>query len=154
MIKTNKLTLKEHTRDEHYKVIEQEGISSIFNSEVLSYNQYVSQLSKHINMFIIDSLFFDVNYIKEVIRLFKLAINGEDIDKQLKELNKDISFTDGFKSKMCYSNNSFPENTKHFFGRMGEKWQKLQNITKFQDCCFLLKIDEFWEYLTLFNNCS
>ena len=50
-------------------------------------------------MFIIDSLFFDVDYIKEVIRLFKLAINGEDIDKQLKELNKDISFTDGFINK-------------------------------------------------------
>lgn len=99
VIHSNKLTLKEHTRDEHYKVIEQEGISSIFNSEVLSYNQYVNQLSKHINMFIIDSLFFDVNYIKEVIRLFKLAINGEDIDKQLKELNKDISFTDGFINK-------------------------------------------------------
>lgn len=99
VIHSNKLTLKEHTRDEHYKVIEQEGISSIFNSEVLSYDQYVNQLSKHINMFIIDSLFFDVNYIKEVIRLFKLAINGEDINKQLKELNKDISFTDGFINK-------------------------------------------------------
>ena len=37
---------------------------------------------------------------------------------------------------MCYSHNSFPKNRKHFFGRREEKWQKLQNITKFQDCCF------------------
>ena len=65
------LALKENTRDVLYKVIEQEGVSSIFNDEVLSYIEYMEKLSKHINMFIFDSLFFDVNYIKEVIRLLR-----------------------------------------------------------------------------------
>ena len=30
----------------------------------------------------------------------------------------------------------FSEKQKTLFGRREEKWQKLQNITKFQDCCF------------------
>ena len=37
-IASKELSLKENTRDELYKVIEQEGVSSIFNDEVLSYN--------------------------------------------------------------------------------------------------------------------
>ena len=99
IVNSKNLTLKEHTRDEHYKVIEQEGVSSIFNSEVLSYDEYVNKLSTHINSFIIDSLFFDVNYIKEVIELFKHALKGEHIKEKLMKLDESIKFTDGFINK-------------------------------------------------------
>ena len=77
----------------------EEGISSIFNSEVLSYDAYMEKLSKHINMFIIDSLFFDVNYIKEVVNLFKDALNGTNIKQKLESLDNSIKFTDGFINK-------------------------------------------------------
>lgn len=99
LVSSNKLTLKEHTRDEHYKVIEQNGISSIFNSEVLSYDEYIKELSNNVNMFIFDSLFFEANYINEVVRLFKLASTGMNIKEELKSLNESISFTSGFINK-------------------------------------------------------
>ena len=99
VIKSKTLSLKEHTRDNMYKVIEQEGISSIFDSEVLSYISYMKELSTHINTFIFDSLFFDVNYIKEVVEIFKKAITGSDEVENLKSLDKSISFTDGFINK-------------------------------------------------------
>ena len=99
IISSKTLTLKEHTREEHYKVIEQEGVSSIFNSEVLSYDEYVKDLSTHVNMFIIDSLFFDVNYIKDVIKLFRQAENGTNVKEKLCKLDTSISFTDGFINK-------------------------------------------------------
>ena len=99
IINSKELTLKEHTRDEHYKVIEQEGVSSIFNSEVLSYDEEMKELSSHINSFIFDSLFFEASYIKEVIELFKKAINGINIKQELKKLNESISFTSGFINK-------------------------------------------------------
>lgn len=91
-IASKELSLKENTRDELYKVIEQNGISSIFASDVLCYLPYIDELEKHINSFIIDSLFFDVNYIKEVISLFK---NKESMDKLVK-LDESISFSSMF----------------------------------------------------------
>ena len=50
-------------------------------------------------MFIFDSLFFDANYIKQVIELFKKANNGEVIKEELKSLNENIAFTSGFINK-------------------------------------------------------
>ena len=91
-ISSKELSLKENTRDELYKVIEQNGISSIFASDVLCYLSYIDALEKHINSFIIDSLFFDVNYIKEVVSLFK---NKENMDKLVK-LDESISFSSMF----------------------------------------------------------
>ena len=99
LVNSKSLTLKEHTREEHYRVIEQNGISSIFNSEVLSYDEYIQELSKNVNMFIFDSLFFDASYIKQVIELFKKASNGKNIKEELKTLNENVSFTSGFINK-------------------------------------------------------
>ena len=93
------LALKENTRDTLYKVIEQEGVSSIFNDEVLSYIEYMEKLSKHINMFIFDGLFFDSAYIKNVIDLFKEAVDGKNNVEKLQKLNENIKFTDGFINK-------------------------------------------------------
>lgn len=90
------LTLKENTRNEHYKVLQQEGISSIFESKVLSYINHIDVLKTHINTFIIDSLFFKTDYIYNVINIFKDALNGIDVKGKIEGLDSSISFTDGF----------------------------------------------------------
>ena len=99
LVNSKELTLKEHTREEHYRVIEQNGISSIFNSEVLSYDKYIQELKENVNMFIFDSLFFDASYINEVVKLFKEASDGVDIKEKLQSLNENVSFTSGFINK-------------------------------------------------------
>jgi hypothetical protein len=51
-------------------------------------------------MFIIDSLFFDVNYIKEVINAFKDSItNNTNNEETIKKLDETIEFTTGFLNK-------------------------------------------------------
>lgn len=99
IIHSTTLSLKEHTRDDRYKVIEQEGVSSIFDSKVYSYLSYIKELSENINMFIVDSLFFETSYIKEVVELIKKAHQGIDVNEQLIKLDESISFTDGFLNK-------------------------------------------------------
>lgn len=99
LLYSNTLSLKEHTRDDRYKVIEQEGVSSIFDSKVYSYLPYVKELSENINMFIVDSLFFETSYIKEVVELIKKAHQGIDVTNDLVKLDESISFTDGFLNK-------------------------------------------------------
>lgn len=99
LIHSTTLSLKEHTRDDRYKVIEQEGVSSIFDSKVYSYLSYIKELSENINMFIVDSLFFETLYIKEVVELIKKAHQGIDVNEQLIKLDESISFTDGFLNK-------------------------------------------------------
>lgn len=99
LIHSTTLSLKEHTRDDRYKVIEQEGVSSIFDSKVYSYLSYIKELSENINMFIVDSLFFETSYIKEVVELIKKAQQGIDVNEQLIKLDESISFTDGFLNK-------------------------------------------------------
>ena len=96
---SKELYLKEETRDEKYKVLQQNGISSIFDSKVLSYLSYTKTLSKNINMFIIDALFFDSKYIYEVIDFFKRSLLEDNLDEKLKELDPSIDFTDGFLMK-------------------------------------------------------
>ena len=99
LIHSTTLSLKDHTRDDRYKVIEQEGVSSIFDSKVYSYLSYIKELSENINMFIVDSLFFETSYIKEVVELIKKAHQGIDVNEQLIKLDESISFTDGFLNK-------------------------------------------------------
>jgi collagenase-like PrtC family protease len=99
IIHSTTLSLKEHTRDDRYKVIEQEGVSSIFDSKVYSYLSYIKELSENINMFIVDSLFFETSYIKEVVELIKKAHQGIDVNEQLIKLDESISFTDRFLNK-------------------------------------------------------
>ena len=99
LLYSNTLSLKEHTRDDRYKVIEQEGVSSIFDSKVYSYLPYIKELSENINMFIVDSLFFETSYIKEVVELIKKAYQGIDVTEELTKLDESISFTDGFLNK-------------------------------------------------------
>lgn len=99
LIHSTTLSLKEHTRDDRYKVIEQEGVSSIFDSKVYSYLSYIKELSENINMFIVDSLFFETSYIKEVVELIKKAHQGINVNEQLIKLDESISFTDGFLNK-------------------------------------------------------
>lgn len=99
LLYSNTLSLKEHTRDDRYKVIEQEGVSSIFDSKVYSYLPYIKELSENINMFIVDSLFFETSYIKEVVELIKKALQGIDVTNDLVKLDESISFTDGFLNK-------------------------------------------------------
>ena len=99
LIHSTTLSLKEHTRDDRYKVIEQEGVSSIFDSKVYSYLPYIKELSENINMFIVDSLFFETSYIKEVVELIKKAQQGIDVTEELTKLDESISFTDGFLNK-------------------------------------------------------
>ena len=99
LLYSNTLSLKEHTRDDRYKVIEQEGVSSIFDSKVYSYLTYIKELSENINMFIVDSLFFETSYIKEVVELIKKAHQGIDVTEELTKLDESISFTDGFLNK-------------------------------------------------------
>lgn len=99
LLYSNTLSLKEHTRNDRYKVIEQEGVSSIFDSKVYSYLPYIKELSENINMFIVDSLFFETSYIKEVVELIKKAHQGIDVTEELTKLDESISFTDGFLNK-------------------------------------------------------
>lgn len=96
IVNSKTLTLKENTRNEHYKVLQQEGISSIFESKVLSYINHIDVLKTHINTFIIDSLFFKTDYIYNVINIFKDALNGIDVKGKIEGLDSSISFTDGF----------------------------------------------------------
>ena len=50
-------------------------------------------------MFIVDSLFFETSYIKEVVELIKKAQQGIDVTEELTKLDESISFTDGFLNK-------------------------------------------------------
>ena len=50
-------------------------------------------------MFIFDGLFFDSAYIKNVIDLFKEAVDGKNNVEKLQKLNENIKFTDGFINK-------------------------------------------------------
>lgn len=99
LVKSNNLFLKEATRDSFNRVIEQNGTSSIFNSEVLSYLPFMKKLNENINIFIIDGLFFNVDYLYKVIDLFKKAINEEVDENKLKELDPSIEFTTAFLNK-------------------------------------------------------
>lgn len=99
IVKSNNLFLKEATRDSFNRVIEQNGTSSIFNSEVLSYLSFMKKLSENIGIFIIDGLFFNVDYLYKVIDLFKKAINEEVEESKLKELDPSIEFTTAFLNK-------------------------------------------------------
>lgn len=99
IVKSNNLFLKEATRDSFNLVIEQNGTSSIFNSEVLSYLSFMKKLSENIGIFIIDGLFFNVDYLYKVIDLFKKAINEEVEESKLKELDPSIEFTTAFLNK-------------------------------------------------------
>lgn len=99
IVKSNILFLKEATRDSFNRVIEQNGTSSIFNSEVLSYLLFMKKLSENIGIFIIDGLFFNVDYLYKVIDLFKKAINEEVEESKLKELDPSIEFTTAFLNK-------------------------------------------------------
>lgn len=99
LVKSNNLFLKEATRDSFNRVIEQNGTSSIFNSEVLSYLLFMKKLSENIGIFIIDGLFFNVDYLYKVIDLFKKAINEEVEESKLKELDPSIEFTTAFLNK-------------------------------------------------------
>ena len=99
IVKSNNLFLKEATRDSFNRVIEQNGTSSIFNSEVLSYLLFMKKLSENIGIFIIDGLFFNVDYLYKVIDLFKKAINEEVEESKLKELDPSIEFTTAFLNK-------------------------------------------------------
>ena len=99
LVKSNNLFLKEATRDSFNRVIEQNGTSSIFNSEVLSYLSFMKKLSENIGIFIIDGLFFNVDYLYKVIDLFKKAINEEVDESKLKELDPSMEFTTAFLNK-------------------------------------------------------
>ena len=99
LVKSNNLFLKEATRDSFNRVIEQNGTSSIFNSEVLSYLLFMKKLSENIGIFIIDGLFFNVDYLYKVIDLFKKAINEEIDESKLKELDPSMEFTTAFLNK-------------------------------------------------------
>ena len=90
--KSKNLTLKENTRNEHYKVIEQNGISSIFNSEVLCYLNHLEELKTHIDTFIIDGLFFKPEYINYVAKCFKEGLSEKNLLKE----NSKIKFSDMF----------------------------------------------------------
>jgi len=95
LVSSNGLELKENTRDTYNKIIEQEGIASIFNSDVLCYLDSMDKLTNNIDNFIIDSLFFDVDYINQVIDCF---INHKSLEELIK-INNSISFTDMFLNK-------------------------------------------------------
>lgn len=99
LIKSFNLSLKEATRDDLYKVIQQEGISSIFDNKVLSYINHVNELKENIDTFIIDSLFFEANYINQVTLLFKKALEGKDVYNDLVKLDETIEFSDMFLTK-------------------------------------------------------
>lgn len=93
------LALKENTRNEFYKVIEQNGVASIFDSKVLSYLDHVNILKDYINIFVVDSLFFSVSYVYQIIELIKKAADGLNVNNMLRELDKNIEFADGFLNK-------------------------------------------------------
>lgn len=91
-INSKQLSLKENTRDDLYKVIQQNGISSIFNSEVLSYLPFINELEVNINTFIIDSLFFDSEYINKVAYIFKNKLDENELIK----IDENIKFSTMF----------------------------------------------------------
>ena len=98
-VHSKNLYLKEETREDKYKVLQQKNIASIFDSKVLSYLSSMKELSQHISMFLLDGLFFEVSYLEKVLHLFQKALT-EDIDMEaLKKLDETIEFTDGFLHK-------------------------------------------------------
>ncbi len=96
LLQSKELYLKEETRDEKYRVLEQKGIASIFNSKVLSYLLDMKELAKHIELFLFDELFLDARYLNKVMDLFHKACIEEVSIDELKELDNSIMFTDGF----------------------------------------------------------
>ena len=93
------LFLKEKTRDEFYRIIEQNGTTSIFASEVLCYIDFVKQLNKNINIFIIDALFFENNYIYQVIELFRQSLENNITIKDIEKLDNNVKLSSLFLNK-------------------------------------------------------
>lgn len=85
------LKIKELTREEKYPIIEQNNQTIVFNSQVLSYIDYMKELSNHIEVFIFDSMFLNANEINSIIEKHLQAIN--------KEVCLDMTYTSLFLDK-------------------------------------------------------
>ena len=96
--KSTGLFLKEATRKDKYRILQQNGIASIFDGKVLSYLPYMQKLNENIDKFIIDCLFFDVEYIYNVIDIFKKSIDC-NFDNNILTNNESIQLTTGFLNK-------------------------------------------------------
>lgn len=96
--KSTDLFLKEATRKDKYRILQQNGIASIFDGKVLSYLPYMQKLNENIDKFIIDCLFFDVEYIYNVIDIFKKSIDC-NFDNNILTNNDSIQLTTGFLNK-------------------------------------------------------
>ncbi len=72
------LKIKELTRNEKYPIIEQNNQTIVFNNKVLSYIDYMKELSRHINVFIFDALFFSVDEINDIIEKHIKALNRKE----------------------------------------------------------------------------
>lgn len=96
--KSTDLFLKEATRNDKYRILQQNGIASIFDCKVLSHLPYMQKLNENIDKFIIDCLFFDVEYIHNVIDIFKKSIDCV-FDNNILTNNDSIQLTTGFLNK-------------------------------------------------------
>ena len=83
--------LKENTRDNKYRVLEQSSQSIIYADKILSYLDYIDVLNNKIDNFIIDSLFIDNETINDVIDIIKNKADKQlDVDTSSYFLEKDI----------------------------------------------------------------
>ncbi len=99
LVNSTNLSIKEETRNQHYKILQQNGITSIFDNNIWCYLDYSQQLAKHINIFIFDCLFLNSEYVSKVIDLFKKSLNEKISMNELLKLDNSLSFTEGFLTK-------------------------------------------------------
>ncbi len=72
-----KMTIKEKTRQELYPIFQDENGTNIFNDEILLGIDYISDfIDKGIEMFIIDGIFEEEDYMKSILEYFVLAIKN------------------------------------------------------------------------------
>ena len=96
IVDSHNLTIKEKTRDEHYRILEQKGISSVFADKIICNIEYVDRLKNNIDMFVIDSLFFDKEYIKKIIDLLIKSNSTIVTIDEVSKLDNSLSFTNAF----------------------------------------------------------
>jgi putative protease len=79
-INNRNLHLIEQTRDESYPVFQDVHGTHIFREKSLMYFNEIKEISKYLDVFIIDSIFKDFEYTIEVVNTYHKILNNEIID--------------------------------------------------------------------------
>ena len=92
------MRIKEATREDMYPIYQDENGTNIFSEEILCSIDHLSEIEGgSIKMYLIDGIFEDVNYVKDVLDMYATYFETkENTFDKLKEKYQDHRFTTGF----------------------------------------------------------